>query len=148
MKCFRELLQLGARADAKDVAGYTPLHHCLTKFFNTTTLEMAKTLLKRGVDVNVKNRFGATALMEATMCGNLEVIQLLVKFGADPSMADNDGVTCDSLARLYPKIQALFGKSNKVRAKAMREEAKAEAGGNLRACAKCGEGDDNKVRAY
>ena len=133
MKCFRELLQLGARADAKDVAGYTPLHHCLTKFFNTTTLEMAKTLLKRGVDVNAKNRFGSTALMEATMCGNLEVIQLLVKFGADPSMADNDGVACDSMAvtQLYPKIQALFGKSNKVRAKAMREEAKAAAAGNL-----------------
>merc|ERR1719402_503679 len=28
-------------------------------------------------------------------------------------MADNDGVTCDRLASLYPKIQALFGKSNK-----------------------------------
>merc|ERR1719187_1030660 len=32
MTCFLKLIELGARTDAKDVAGYTPLHHCLTKF--------------------------------------------------------------------------------------------------------------------
>merc|ERR1711970_581264 len=44
MACFLKLIQLGARTDAKDCAGHTPLHHCLTKFSNETTRKMAKIL--------------------------------------------------------------------------------------------------------
>jgi len=142
--CFLKLLELGAKVDAKDVAGYTPLHHCLTKFVNDITFKMATVLLSRGVDPNVQNRFGATPLFEPTMNGQMESIDLLVQYGADPNITDNDNINCNQLARLFPKITSLFMKSSFIRAKAMRKETASDADGSLKKCVHCGKGKDTK----
>jgi len=142
LSCFFKLLELGVRVDAKDVAGHTPLHHCLTIYANDVTRKMAKILLKRGVDPNIQNRFGATALMEPTMHMKLDSIQLLLKYGADPNIADSDGITCYKVAKHYPKVMALFSKAVRSMAKAKRKELKEEAGGSLRACSVCAEEKD------
>jgi len=43
--CFNKLLELGLKINTKDFAGYTPLHHCTTKFANDETKKMAQILL-------------------------------------------------------------------------------------------------------
>lgn len=137
--CFLKLINLGARIDAKDIAGYTPLHHTLTKFANDVTRKMCNILLKRKVSPNIQNRFGATPLFEPTMCGHIDSIKILVEYGADSSLCDNDETNCDKLARAYPNIQRLFARSNQVRCKIMRKEAKKKAGGSFRKCSLCEE---------
>merc|ERR1719309_1652576 len=61
---LKRLLELGADVNVHDVAGYTPLQHCLTIYGNDTTFAMAKLLLANGADPNRKDRFGCTPLIE------------------------------------------------------------------------------------
>ncbi|GFS47627.1 caseinolytic peptidase B protein homolog [Nephila pilipes] len=46
-------------------------------------------LVKSGVDVNRRHRYGWTPLQVAAMNGNLRVLELLLKSGADPDLGDN-----------------------------------------------------------
>lgn len=147
MACFLKLLELGAKINAKDVAGNTPLHHCVTMFANDVTKRMAKILLKKGANVNEQNRFGATPLEEPTITGQLDVLELLVKYGADPSIPDNDGTTCLGFHKWgYPKIEEIFGKASYDNAKVKRREAKEEQGGCLWKCVGCSSIDKENKR--
>lgn len=61
-------------------------------------VETVRTLIAAGVDVNHVNNLGWTALLEAIILGNGElkyqhVVELLLKAGADPNLADKDGIT-------------------------------------------------------
>lgn len=47
-----------------------------------------KSLLDKGVDVNAKTRYGATALSYACDRGNVELVKLLLDRGADPNVKD------------------------------------------------------------
>src|SRR3712207_8360944 len=49
-----------------------------------------KSLLDRGVDVNTKFRYGATALSYASDKGHLEVVKLLLERKADTNVKDTD----------------------------------------------------------
>jgi ankyrin repeat protein len=51
-------------------------------------LEKVRAMLDRGVDVNSKSRYGATALSFASEHGHLEVVRLLVERGADVNVRD------------------------------------------------------------
>ena len=43
------------------------------------------------LDVNVQNEKGETALMAAASVGNMEIVRLLFKLGADPELKDCRG---------------------------------------------------------
>lgn len=60
--------------------------------------EYVREILKTGIDVNHVNNLGWTALLEAVLLGDggprhTEIVRLLLTAGADPRIADRDGVT-------------------------------------------------------
>ena len=56
-RCLAKLIGLGARLEAKDLGGYTPLHRCFTHGSqNDVAAELARVLLDHGANVNTQNR--------------------------------------------------------------------------------------------
>jgi ankyrin repeat protein len=79
-------------------------------------VEMVRALLKTGIDVDHVNRLGWTALLEAVILGeggpaHRQIVQLVVDAGADPGIADRDGVTPLEHARErgYDEIARILG---------------------------------------
>jgi len=142
-KIMKKLIELGANIHAKDVAGYTPLHHCLTGMGNSITRSMARELLQAGADPNAQNRFGNTPLMEPVQAFDLENIKLLLEFGADPDIDDNDGVSCRHIG-FHSSITKLFGQAEKKKIKQARAAAKEDTGGCLWLCKVCKSDSDTK----
>ena len=69
-------------------------------------VEVVRELLKTKVNVNHVNRLGWTALIEAVILGDggpkhTEIVRLLLAHGADPGIADRDGVTPLAHARRH-----------------------------------------------
>lgn len=56
-------------------------------------LEYVNELIRQGSDVNVRNKFGRTALFIALELGVLECIPLLLEAGIDETIKDNNGDT-------------------------------------------------------
>ncbi len=61
-------------------------------------VEVVKELLKTPIDVNHVNRLGWTALLEAVLLSDggtaqQDIVRLLLAAGANPNLADHDGVT-------------------------------------------------------
>ncbi len=64
-------------------------------------VELAKMLIGLGANLNAKDPVhGWTALMQATFYGQREVSKILLKSGADPTIAANNGCTALDLATL------------------------------------------------
>jgi len=135
-RILRKLLELGASLSARDIAGYTPLHHCLTAMATPTTLNMAVLLLKAGADPNLQNRFGASPLFECIMSAKLDAVKLLLHFGGRLDMEDNEGTTCFDLAAHFPKVNVLVSEAGAEAAKKTRAEKKSE--GAFKCGAGCG----------
>jgi len=57
---------------------------------NTSKIEK---LIKKGADVNAKNKAGVTALMLAAVNGHTDIVKLLLDKGADVNVKDKDGKT-------------------------------------------------------
>ena len=51
-------------------------------------IDLARELLAKGADVNVKTRYGATPLFFACDKGNVELTKLLLEKGADVNVVD------------------------------------------------------------
>lgn len=113
------LLDLGADPNA-DGQGWTPLHqlawtrrppiqHGLPPAVQTgsmTSLELAEKLLKHGANPNVRmtrepsdgarnilNRIGSTPFLQAAKLADIPFMKLLLDYGADPSIATDEGAT-------------------------------------------------------
>ena len=78
MKILIKLLILGVDVNVHDIAGFTPLHHCVSAFGNEVTFKMAERLLRAGAKVNAKNRFGETPLINLAMTTHYDAVELLL----------------------------------------------------------------------
>ena len=61
-------------------------------------------LLKRGVDVDHKDKFGETALMHAAAGSHMSIVSELVKHGADTKAVDKHGKTPTDWVRVWRRL--------------------------------------------
>jgi ankyrin repeat protein len=106
-------LMLSNGADLTSTNGYggTALIPACERGF----VDVARLLIEAGTDLDHVNRLGWTALLEAVMLSNggpahQEIVRLLLEAGADPGLADLDGVTplAHARARGYDVIAGLL----------------------------------------
>ncbi len=92
------LLKYGADMNIGNIkTGDTPLHHIASHspdwgVYNNPS-QVADYLIKKGADVNAKNKQGITPLHLAALYQHAEVLKTLLVKGADPKLADNSGQT-------------------------------------------------------
>lgn len=106
--------------------------------------DMLKYLLKYGTDINKTDKNGNTALIYGSKMGNIDVVKLLLKEGANQSIKNNDGMTALDLAKTKD-IQKLLGKKvlKKKLSKKMRGAGTPEQDTFIEACKN---GDLDKIR--
>jgi len=85
----RRVLGTGARINAKDKDGSTPLHWASVNGHDT----IVQRLLEAGADTNVNNKYGSTPLYWASENGHDTIVQRLLEAGADANAKDPYGST-------------------------------------------------------
>lgn len=87
------LLDAGADPNARNDEGITPLHLAVYP-------EMVELLVRRGADVNVRSDDGRTPLLvQAAEAEGIEVMEALLRAGADARATDKRGESALDLAR-------------------------------------------------
>ena len=124
----RRLLHSGADPNEGQFSGLPPLFLALAR----QNLGLVQLMIARGVDLSVRDRAGATALMSAASgeTGDATLVELLLQRGADPHAKSNTGETALdwALRRGHtPAVAALrrAGASDSPRVKASAEKAAA-----------------------
>jgi ankyrin repeat protein len=88
----------------EDAQGETPLIVAT----RNDRLEVVRTLLDAGADVNHRNEGDTTAIYWAAFKGNEDMINLLLERGADANIAGRDGSTPLNIAKLKGNTPAVF----------------------------------------
>jgi hypothetical protein len=80
------------KAAVADKEGTTYLHSAAGKK-GANALSMAEFFIQNGANVNAKNMFGQTPLMDAGFSGSADMVRLLLEKGANPNLRSNNGFT-------------------------------------------------------
>lgn len=96
-ECVELLIKLGCPIEG--IPGDTPtiIACCRQVIPESLTIKMLEIVLPRGINVNAQDRDGHTALFVAAFSGKKEATKLLMEYGADPAIKDNQGQTVVSL---------------------------------------------------
>jgi uncharacterized protein len=87
------LIQAGANVNAKTKDGFTPLHMA-------SVPEFAELLLRNGADANARALNGDTPLHSiAAETDKTDVMEVLLKFGANPKLINKSGQTALDIAK-------------------------------------------------
>lgn len=98
------LCKAGARVDARDIAGYTPLSTAAGFITTEASLRLVPLLVAHGADPNVRTRFGEGLLVPPIMSGNREAFRALLRVGADVTLPDRNGLTPRKMASHSPDM--------------------------------------------
>ncbi|XP_064455866.1 uncharacterized protein LOC135366853 isoform X2 [Ornithodoros turicata] len=95
----------GGHVDARDNAGYTPLHESCSRGH----LNIARALLQYGADANASSAGGVRPLHDAVENNHVEVVRLLLSYGADATISTYAGLNALKLARSAVMVELLRG---------------------------------------
>ena len=101
---IHQLLNAGANVNAVSKDGKTALTWAVLKALEgeESRLIVVKLLLERGADVNIKDVLvEETALMLTAIHGNVTMVEMLLKAGADVHAANKYGMTALKIASFY-----------------------------------------------
>ncbi len=107
------LLEKGADVNIQDPFGYTPLMATVLRYDDIKDEEVFDMLLNQTNNIEVKNRFGETALFIAARQNRDFPFQKLLAKGADIRAQDKDGTTVLMVAAAdgeFEKVQTLLAK--------------------------------------
>jgi ankyrin repeat protein len=94
-RCALALLNAGADSSLKHESGALPIHLAAASNY----LGALEALLdRRPEDVDAKTNIGITPLMMAATEGHAEAVRLLLKYGADRTLKDDEGLTAKDVA--------------------------------------------------
>lgn len=88
--------------DVFQIDGFTPLHYASLKGY----LDVCRSLVEAGADVNAQSAVGMTPLHEACVAGRVQVARFLLSRGADIHAKTAAGLTVSFLAG-YSKNRAM-----------------------------------------
>lgn len=88
--CVKVLLENGAKVNARDPWGMTPLRYCIAADRD----EVAGILIKNEPDIaDSQDKYGKSVLHAAVEEGSEKFVRLLLDLGADPNISTDFGVT-------------------------------------------------------
>jgi hypothetical protein len=100
------LIDHGSDVNAKDMCGFSCVHHCCTAFASSHSLEILPLLIAKGANPNERNRFDETPILEPAMAGKVNVVRALIQAGADPYLKACHGTTsAASLSIMNPVMR-------------------------------------------
>jgi uncharacterized protein len=106
----RLLIEKGAAVDAvaSNAMKVMPLHSAAS----ARNLEAARLLLEHGAPINARQQGGWAAIHAAAQNGDRVLVELMLKSGADPTVANDEGKTPAAVAREkgHEEIAALLEK--------------------------------------
>jgi ankyrin repeat protein len=98
-ECVEVLLSHKANVKLTDSLGRTPLHR-------VNDQEVARLLLRAGIDINARDQNGSTWLHWAAssrVMYSLSMVEFMLSNGANPKLKDNSGKTAAQIARQFKK---------------------------------------------
>jgi hypothetical protein len=73
-------------------------------FIGNKDKNIIKKILDIGIDLNFKDKFGNSFIVNAILANSIEIFTLLLEKGVDPNSLDNTGITLINLAIYHEKI--------------------------------------------
>lgn len=107
----KELVAAGANVNAVNHKGSTPIHTlCYGESPGTHTVEFLKFLLASGSNLDAADKRGMTPLLVCCTSGRVDLIEVLVEFGANPKVEDDQGRGAMAIAQFYQQemVMKLF----------------------------------------
>jgi ankyrin repeat protein len=105
---IKALLEKGARVDAVDKDGLTPLLQLAKTRSKADPIPVMELLVASGADVLARDDMEGTLLMHFARRGNAEAVQWLLAHGADPSARNKSGKTAAEIGRAHAGVARLL----------------------------------------